>query len=138
MTLNIRRWPSTRDSFTGTYTRLIPALRMYEHQLQRMTQRIFELSDTDAKEHSYGLGNRSRLSVLSWGGNGKTRHDTNDKFKLKQIPFIRGWKVDPFGERSMLAVQTIWRLVQFVEPESDILNRMLVMSDGDSLFQNGS
>ena len=124
-TLNIRRWPSTRESFIGSFTRIIPTLRLYEHQLQRMTQHIFELSDMDAMENDYGLGNRSHLSVVCWGGNGKTRHDSNDKFKLKQIPFVRGWKLDPFGEKSMLAVQTIWRMVQFVEPESDILNHSL-------------
>ncbi|MCJ1384471.1 hypothetical protein MMC17_007588 [Xylographa soralifera] len=124
-TLNIRRWPSTRESFIGSFTGIIPTLRLYEHQLQRMTQHIFELSDMDAKENHYGLGNRSHLSVVCWGGNGKTRHDSNDKFKLKQIPFVRGWKLDPFGEKSMLAIQTIWRMVQFVEPESDILNHSL-------------
>ncbi|MCJ1287072.1 hypothetical protein MMC26_006420 [Xylographa opegraphella] len=124
-TLNIRRWPSTRESFVGSVTRITPTLRLYEHQLQRMTQQIFELSDMDAMENGYGLGNRSHLSVVCWGGNGKTRHDNSDKFKLKQIPFVRGWKLDPFGEKSMLAVQTIWRMVQFVEPESDILNHSL-------------
>ncbi|MCJ1436481.1 hypothetical protein MMC27_005860 [Xylographa pallens] len=124
-TLNIRRWPSTRESFIGSFTRIIPTLRVYEHQLQRMTQHIFEVSDMDAMENDYGLGNRSHLSAVCWGGNGKTRHDSNDKFKLKQIPFVRGWKLDPFGEKSMLAVQTIWKMVQFVEPESDILNHSL-------------
>lgn len=98
---------------------------MYEHQLQRLTQRIFEESDEDAKQRHYGFGNRSCLSVVCWGGNGKTRHDTNEKFKLKQIPFVRGLKVDPFGNSSLLAVRTIWRMVQFVEPESDILNHSL-------------
>jgi len=124
-TLNIRRWPSTRESFIGSFTRIIPTLRVYEHQLQRMTQHIFEVSDMDAMENDYGLGNRSHLSAVCWGGNGKTRHDSNDKFKLKQIPFVRGWKLDPFGEKSMLAVQTIWKMFQFVEPESDILNHSL-------------
>jgi hypothetical protein len=104
---------------------VIPTLRLYEHQLQRVTQRIFENSDADAKEKGYGLGHRSYLSVVCWGGNGKTRHDSSEKFKLKQIPFVRGLKVDPFGQSSMLAVQTIWRLVQFIEPESDILNHSL-------------
>lgn len=90
-----------------------------------MSQRIFEMSDIDARENGYGLGDRSHLSVVCWGGNGKTRHDSNDKYKLKQIPFVRGWKEDPFRVRSMLAVQTVWRMVQFVEPESDILNHSL-------------
>ena len=100
-------------------------LELYEHLLQRITQSIFESSDQDAKEKGYGYGNRSKLSVVAWGGNGKTRHEGSGKFKLKQIPFVRGKKVDAFGQSSMLAVQTIWRLVQFVEPESDILNYSL-------------
>ncbi|MCJ1471616.1 hypothetical protein MMC13_000256 [Lambiella insularis] len=124
-TLNIRRWPSTQDSFAGSFARIIPILRRYEHQLQRLSQHIFELTDRDAKEKGHGLGNRSHLSVISWGGNGKTRHDSSDKFKLQQIPFVRGWKEDPFGKRSLLAVQTVWRMVRFVEPESDILNHSL-------------
>ena len=126
MTLNIRRWPSTREPFIGSYNRLIPsALRLYEHQLQRITQRIFETSDAHANENGYGLGTRSRLSAICWGGNGKTRYEGSEKFKLKQMPFVRGWKVDPFGQSSMLAVQTAWRMVQFVEPVSDILNHSL-------------
>lgn len=126
ITLNIRRWPTTNDAiFTGSYRRYLPNLRRYEHQLQRVSQHIFDSFDEDAISKGYGLGNRSRLSVVAWGGNGKTRHEGSHKFKLKQTPFVRGWKVDPFGQRSMLAVQTIWRLVQFVEPDSDILNHSL-------------
>ena len=126
VTLNIRRWPSTRDSFNAPpYNRLKVMLELYEHLLQRITQSVFESSDQDAKEKGYGYGNRSKLSVVAWGGNGKTRHEGSEKFKLRQMPFVRGKKVDAFGQSSMLAVQTVWRLVQFVEPESDILNYSL-------------
>ena len=111
-------------------------LHLYEHQLQRISQYIFELSDDDARLFGYGLGNRSHLAVICWGGNGKTRHDTHDRYKLKQIPFVRGLKVDPFGNTSMLAVQTVWRMVQYVEPESEILNHSVCgCYDGDDVFQ---
>ena len=94
--------------------------------MQRITQYIFESIDADAHEHNYGLGHRSQLSVVCWGGNGETRiSEGSEKLKLKQIPFVRGKKVDPFGHESMLAVQTVWRLVQYIEPEADILNHAL-------------
>ena len=121
-TLNIRRWPASQCGFVGSYYRVIDNLHLYEHHLQRISQYIFEINDEDARANGYGLGNRSHLSVICWGGNGKTRHDSNDRYKLKQIPFVRGTKIDPFGQTSMLAVQTVWRMVQFVEPESEILN----------------
>ena len=79
----------------------------------------------------YGLGYRSHLAVVCWGGNGKTRHDSHDKYKLKQIPFVRGKKVDPFGRESMLAVRTTYSLVQFVEPESDILSHSVSVAEID-------
>ena len=100
-------------------------IKHYERQLQGITQGIFQAIDAYASAQGLGLGNRSKLSVVAWGGNGKTRHEGNSKFKLKQIPFVRGLQVDPFGKTSILAVQIIWRLVQFVEPESDILNHSL-------------
>lgn len=140
VTLNIRRWPLSRGPFIGSTHKILPHLRQYEHELQRISQYIFETSDNDAKVKGYGLGNRSCLSVVSWGGNGKTRHDAQDSHKLKQISFVRGKKIDAFGQVSMLAVQIIWRcklfrtllnksliikVVQFIEPESDILNHSL-------------
>ena len=126
MTLVIGRWPSTRESFIGSYHKLIVhALKLYEHQLQRITQRIFETNDAYAKENNFGLGTRSRLAVVCWGGNGRTRYEGSEKFKLRQIPFVRGLKVDPFGQSSLLAVQTVWKMVQFVEPCSQILNHSL-------------
>ena len=71
--------------------------------------------------------------MVCWGGNGKTRHDSHDKYKLKQIPFVRGRKIGPFGEESMLAVRTVWRMVQFIEPESDILNHSVSFSAEENL-----
>ena len=80
------------------------------------------LKDADAVSNNRGLGDRSRLAVVCWGGNGRTRIDSDDKYKLKQIPFVRGTKTDPFRDTSLLAMKTVWRMVQFIEPESDILN----------------
>ena len=48
-----------------------------------------------------------------------------DDIQMKQIPFVRGTKTDAFGNTGMLAVKTEWRMVKFVEPESDILNQSL-------------
>ena len=109
VTLNIRRWPQSRNSFTGASHKVLPHLRHYEMELQRISQYIFQLSDSDAKEKNYGYGTRSCLSVIAWGGNGKTRHDISDSHKLKQIAFVRGKKIDAFGQESLLAVQLIWR-----------------------------
>lgn len=109
-TLNIRRWPVHRDSFSGsTISQAIPTYRLYEMHLQRLSQQIFEKSDMEATKGGFGHGHRSNLSLVCWGGNGRSRHDASDKYKLKQIPFARGVKTDAFGETSMLAVQTIWR-----------------------------
>ena len=125
VTLNVTQWPIDEKSFNSTFDEIIPIIRLYEHHLQRFSQLIFERSDADAKEQNYGRGHRSNLSVIAWGGNGKTKRSSNDNIRLRQIPFVRGTKVDPFGNSSLLAVQTKWESVQFVEPESDILTRSL-------------
>ena len=67
------------------------------------------------------------LSVIAFGANGKTLYDEqgHHNIKLKQVSFVRGMQVDPFGKTSMLAVKTVWKMVQFIEPESDILNHSL-------------
>lgn len=109
-TLNIRRWPINRDPFSGsTASQVMPTYRLYEMHLQRLSQQIFEKSDAEAAKGGFGHGHRSNLSLVCWGGNGRSRHDISDKYKLKQIPFVRGVKTDAFGQKSMLAVQTIWR-----------------------------
>ena len=64
------------------------------------------------------------LAVIAFGANGVTPFDT-DKVKLKQVPFVRGQKIDAFGIKSMLAVKTVWKMVQFIEPESNVLNHSL-------------
>ena len=134
-TLNIRRWPMHSHSFTGCWHRITQTLSIYEHHLQRLTQRIFEKADERARDHGVGLGHRAALAVLAWGPNGRSHVDGSDTHKLKQIPFVRGKKVDPFGGESMLAVQTTWKMVQFVEPESDILNHSV--SGGQLCLRSG-
>ena len=64
------------------------------------------------------------LAVIAFGANGVTPFDT-EKVKLKQVPFVRGQKIDAFGNKSMLAVKTLWKMVQFIEPDSDVLNHSL-------------
>lgn len=126
-TLAIQRWPFTRESYTN-YNKIRNSwLNLYEHHLQRLAQRIFEASDENAIEKGWGLGTRSLLAVVAFGGNGKSLLvGSNDEIvKLKQIPFIRGLKVDPFGKSSLLAIRTEWRMVRYVEPESDVLNHSL-------------
>lgn len=116
-----------RDTY-NSYNKIRPSwLSLYEHHLQRLAQRIFESSDENATERGWGLGTRSLLAVIAFGSNGKSLYENNgdDQLKLKQIPFVRGLKVDPFGKSSLLAVRTEWRMVRYVEPESDILNHSL-------------
>lgn len=102
-------------------------LSLYEHHLQRLAQRIFEASDENAAKRGWGLGTRSLLAVVAFGSNGKSLYESNgdNPFKLKQMPFIRGLKVDPFGKSSLLALRTEWHMICYVEPESDILNHSL-------------
>lgn len=73
----------------------------------------------------WGTGARSLLSVIAFGSNGKSLFESGETVKLKQIPFVRGFKVDPFGKSSLLAIKTQWRMVRYLEPESDILNHSL-------------
>ena len=97
-------------------------------ELQRIAQRAFEASDYLAShsQYGYGLGNRSYLSVIAFGGNGKSNVEfLQGEIKLKQVVFVRGTKIDAFGNSGISAVKTEWRMVQFVEPESEILNQSL-------------
>ncbi|MCJ1274043.1 hypothetical protein MMC21_001837 [Puttea exsequens] len=127
ITMNFQAWPSTSNSFVSNRgDKLKPQwYDLYEHDLQRLAQQIFEASDVHSKEQGWGLGHRSMLAVVAFGANGKTQFDEHGRIKLKQVPFVRGQKVDPFGDTSFLAVKTTWKMVQFVETESDILNHSL-------------
>lgn len=122
-TLNLHTWPTTRSSsVSGNYNHWYD---LYEHTLQRLAQQIFEASDVNAKEKGWGLGHRSLLAVVAFGANGKSPPEGSSEPELKQLPFVRGLKVDPFGKTEMLAVKTQWKMVQFIEPESDILNHSI-------------
>ena len=127
ITVNFHSWPTTRSSFISRNYKIKPeSYDLYEHALQRLAQQIFEASDAHAKEQGWGLGHRSLLAVVAFGANGKTPPEGGSNFPpLKQLPFVRGLKVDPFGKTEMLAVKTLWRMVQFIEPESDILNHSI-------------
>ena len=97
---------------------------LYEHGLQRLAQQIFEASDANSKEQGWGLGHRSMLSVVAFGANGSSSYCQGD-IRLKQLPFVRGQKIDAFGNVSLLAVKTQWKMVKFIEPGSDVLNHSL-------------
>ena len=130
--LNVRRWPSHPNNFSGCFHRIAQTLGLYEHDLQRLSQRIFVKADEYARDHQ-GCS-KSKLAVVAWGPNGRSRVEPSDKFKLKQLLFVRGEKVDPFGGREFLAVQTAWNLVQFVAPESDMLNHSVGFSQSNMGF----
>ena len=126
VTINFHGWPSTNSSFISRSRKLKPLwYDLYEHNLQRLAQQIFEASDTNSAQEGWGLGHRSMLSVIAFGANGKTHYDEQQHVKLKQVPFVRGTQTDAFGKTSLLAVKTVWKMVQFIEPESDILNYSL-------------
>ncbi|KAL2045738.1 hypothetical protein N7G274_002169 [Stereocaulon virgatum] len=126
VTINFHDWPSTDSSFIGRSGKLkILWYDLYEHNLQRLAQQIFEASDINSAVQGWGLGNRSMLSVIAFGANGKTPYDERQHIRLKQVPFVRGTQTDAFGKTSMLAVKTMWKMVQFIEPESDVLNHSL-------------
>lgn len=120
-TLNLHTWPTTRHSHRLRHE----WYDLYEHTLQRLAQKIFEASDANSKEQGWGLGHRSLLAVVAFGANGKSPPEGTSGPDLKQLPFVRGLKVDPFGKTEMLAVKTLWRMVQFIEPESDILDHSI-------------
>ncbi|KAI9878317.1 MAG: hypothetical protein M1830_001250 [Pleopsidium flavum] len=129
-TLNIRRWPtlgygsalfdSDGDVNSGT-------LMIYEHLLQRMAQDIFDTANKIPISTS-NLSPPSKLSVIAFGSNGQSAYEVDHK--LTQISFVRGKKLDPFGKAQMLAFQTKRELVQFVEPECDILSYSMDNLDG--------
>ena len=126
ITLNLHTWPTTQTSFfSRNYKLKHDWYDLYEHTLQRLAQQIFEASDANSKEQGWGLGHRSLLAVVAFGANGKSPPDGASGPDLKQLPFVRGLKVDPFGKTAMLAVKTLWKMIQFIEPESDILNHSI-------------
>ena len=80
------------------------------------------MSDRQAKEMNWGLGNRSMLSVVAVGAKGTLMVEGGQSAKLEQVQYVRGQQVDAFGNSSMMAVKIERHLVRFIEPESDILD----------------
>ena len=111
--LNIRRWPPHTTGFSGCYHKIASNLDLYEVHLQRLTQRIFTKADATAADTSGGRRNRARLAIVAWGPNGRSRVDTSDSFRIKQVSFARGKRVDPFGEEELLAVNVPWKSMSF-------------------------
>ena len=99
------------------------------------------MSDARAMSNSYGLGRRSNLSLVAWGRNGfVSAHDDRgalyflDKCALWQKLFVRGEITDPFGRQSLQAVQISWKMKNYVEPESEILDHSVSTTTQRSSF----
>ena len=118
-TLNITSWPSTAEL---PYRNRDIVEGLLSQKLERITQNIFNASDNVAFKEDYGFGNRSRLSVIAWGRNGRSAYDNKSGLEIDQLSFVRDLRVDPFGQRSLMAVRTSRQHIRFVETESDILN----------------
>jgi len=61
-----------------------------------------------------------KFNVVVFGSNGPPILEAG--YRRGVIPFVRGKVVDAFGEERMVAVQTKFHLVKFVEPECGVLN----------------
>lgn len=119
VTLNIQNWPETMVSLHDPQSE---SMRIYENQLQRLAQLIFNASDVKAKNSGWGLGHRSRLAVLAFGANSTSSYgQPNDDIKLEQIVFTRGAVTDALGRTVMLPVKTFWKHIELIEPGSEIL-----------------
>ena len=101
-------------------------MRIYENQLQRVAQNIFNANDAQAKTQGWDLGHRSLLAVIAFGANGNSSYADGESYgeiMLDQMLFTRGALTDALGRTKMLAVNTPWQDLKYVEPESDILGR---------------
>lgn len=122
VTLNIQTWPKTAVSLPERCTPRSEPLCIYDNQLQRVAQYLFRANDTEAKAQGWGLGHRSTLAVIAFGGNGESSYgEVHEEIKLNQILFTRGTMIDALGRTKMLAVNTFWEDIKYIEPESDIL-----------------
>lgn len=101
-------------------------MHIYENQLQRIAQNIFIANDAQAKAQGWGLSHRSTLAVVAFGTNGESSYgEEHEDIRLSQILFTRGTMLDALGRTSMLAVNTHWDDIKYIEPESDILTPSL-------------
>lgn len=94
-----------------------------------MAQDIFETVD-QIPMSNFNLSALLKLSVIAFCSNGISAF--NGDHKLKQLIFVRGKKLDPFEKAQMLAFQTKQELMQFVEPESDIVDHAAHSMSGDT------
>ena len=95
-----------------------PADRKVKLELKQNTKK--------PKQEDWHLPDRSALRVIAFGGNGSTAYDpAKTAAKLKQMPFVRGRKIDPLGGEEMLAMAVSWKQVGWIEGESDVLNHSM-------------
>jgi len=110
VTLNITTWPSNISTASSRLSR-----KLYEHMLQGIAQTIFTTFGEEATKNN----RRLKLSVIAFGTSDKIYEREDSK---TTIIYVKGTQVGPFGVESTLAVPVGWRLRQFVETKSDILD----------------
>lgn len=95
-------------------------VKIYEHQIQRLAEEIFERKIRYAKTHSQP----NNLRVVAIGNNAKVNRLDVVSGKLEPLVYLQGTLNDPFGETSVVAVEVRSAMVRFVEPVSDVLNHL--------------
>lgn len=125
ITFNCTSWPDI--SLHPTHPHPQPHLqgskipvRIYEHQVQRLAEEIFERKRRYAKTHSQP----NTLRVVAIGNNAKGNRLEGVSGKIEPLVYLQGTRIDPFGESSIVAVEVKTSMVRFVEPVSDVLNHL--------------
>lgn len=95
-------------------------MKVYEHQIQRLAEEIFERKHRYSEQHSQP----NTLRVVAIGNNAKGNRLDGVNGKLEPLAYLQGTLIDPFGERSVIAVEVKSSMVGFVEPVSDVLNHL--------------
>lgn len=88
----------------------------YENQTEKIAQEIFRART----EYTNTLGRPSKFRLLAMGaarGLPEGGVDFNDP-----LVYAQGQKIDPFGERSLVAARIDVRAAKFVEPCSDVFD----------------
>ncbi|KAI9788206.1 MAG: hypothetical protein M1816_007058 [Peltula sp. TS41687] len=95
-------------------------VKIYEHQIQRLAEEIFERKIRWAKDQAQP----NTLRVVAIGNTAKKNRLDGVAGDLDPLVFLQGSLTDPFGETSVVAVEVRTSMVRFVEPVSDILNHL--------------
>ena len=130
VTLHISTWPNNKPS-----TQLLPRT-VYEHLLQGLAQRGFEMAASGLQLNSYAITDddtssntsaetstkASKLRLIAFGISDKIYEREDSK---NQILFLRSTCQDAEGRSKVYAAPIGWCLRQYVEPQSDVLDFVL-------------